>query len=258
MSSLAIFLFESQEIRFANGKPVANDVAAVLGYKDPADAVWRKVFPENKGVCKIQTPGGMQSVTVLEEPGIYQLIFSSKLESAQKFQQWVFGEVLPAIRETGSYSTDRQSIKPDYAAIKEEYTLASFLITDTFAGVELKPELVAGLKLNAAISIAPRLAPVLAESRQYLITNTAQECELLTVTEIGKRLDGISARKVNQMLIDQGFQIKNPNKKSSKDPSYVATNRGSEFSDLTLATGSKGSGTFQQLRWYSSVLSQLS
>ena len=176
----------------------------------------------------------------------------------QKFQQWVFGEVLPAIRETGSYSTDRQSIKPDYAAIKEEYTLASFLITDTFAGVELKPELVAGLKLNAAISIAPRLAPVLAESRQYLITNTAQECELLTVTEIGKRLDGISARKVNQMLIDQGFQIKNPNKKSSKDPSYVATNRGSEFSDLTLATGSKGSGTFQQLRWYSSVLSQLS
>jgi hypothetical protein len=54
------------------------------------------------------TPGGMQSVTVLEEAGIYQLVFGSKLPSAKVFQKWVFEEVLPSIRETGSYSATKQ------------------------------------------------------------------------------------------------------------------------------------------------------
>lgn len=126
-----------------------------------------------------------------------------------------------------------------------------------FKGVPIKPELVAGVKLNAAKQLMPTSAAILEPSRQLLIVNSAQGFELLTVTEIGKRLDGLSARKVNQMLIDKGFQVKNPNKKSSKDSSYLPTPLGSEFSDLTLATGSNGSGTFQQLRWYSSIVDQL-
>jgi len=104
MSNIQLFQFEEQEIRFVEGKPVANDVAKVLGYRDPADAVYRLVKSKNKGVCKTQTPGGMQSVTVLEEAGIYQLIFGSKLSIAEKFQDWVFEEVLPSIRRDGSYS----------------------------------------------------------------------------------------------------------------------------------------------------------
>lgn len=52
----------------------------------------------------METPGGIQSVVVLYEPGIYQLIFSSKLDSAEHFQDWVFEEVLPSIRKTGTYS----------------------------------------------------------------------------------------------------------------------------------------------------------
>jgi hypothetical protein len=107
MDSIAVFRFDSQDVRFIDGKPVANDVARVLGYKDPADAVYRLVKAKNKGVCKSQTPGGTQSVTVLEEAGIYQLIFSSKLSCAEKFQDWVFEEVLPSIRKTGSYGTTR-------------------------------------------------------------------------------------------------------------------------------------------------------
>ena len=107
MSNLAVFGFEDQEIRFVDGKPVANDVALVLGYKSPSDAVYRLVKDKNKGICKIQTPGGIQSVTILEEAGIYQLIFGSKLPSAEKFQDWVFEEVLPAIRKTGQYGTNQ-------------------------------------------------------------------------------------------------------------------------------------------------------
>ena len=65
MSKITIFQFDCQEVRFVDGKPVANDVAVVLGYKNPADAVFRLVKDKNKGVCKIQTPGGVQSVMVL-------------------------------------------------------------------------------------------------------------------------------------------------------------------------------------------------
>jgi len=114
MSNLAVFGFEGQEIRFVDSKPVANDVATVLGYADPAKTVSTKVKAKNKGVTKMVTPGGTQSVTVLEEPGIYQLIFGSKLASAEKFQDWVFEEVLPQIRKTGSYNSNiSEQVKPD-------------------------------------------------------------------------------------------------------------------------------------------------
>lgn len=85
MNSLTVFQFDSQEIRFVDGKPVANDVAAALGFKDPANALNRLVKPKNKSVCKILTlDGKLRDVTILEEAGIYQLIFSSKLPSAEK------------------------------------------------------------------------------------------------------------------------------------------------------------------------------
>lgn len=114
MNSLTVFEFDSQEIRFVDGKPVANDVAKLLGYADPAKTISTKVKDKNRGVTKMVTPSGIQSVTVLEEAGIYQLIFSSKLPSAEKFQDWVFEEVLPAIRKTGSFAV---TPKPQRTAI---------------------------------------------------------------------------------------------------------------------------------------------
>jgi prophage antirepressor-like protein len=115
MTSLTVFNFDSQEIRFVDGKPVANDVAKVLGYADPQSTISKKVDAENKGVAKMATRGGSQSVTVLEEAGIYQLIFGSKLPSAKAFQKWVFSDVLPSIRKTGSYSvTSQQSSLPPF------------------------------------------------------------------------------------------------------------------------------------------------
>ena len=110
MSILAVHVFEGHDVRFSEGKPVANDVAKALGYADPAKTVSTKVSAKNKGVTKLVTPGGTQSVTVLEEAGIYQLIFGSKLESAEKFQDWVFSEVLPSIRKTGSYGTQHYNL----------------------------------------------------------------------------------------------------------------------------------------------------
>jgi prophage antirepressor-like protein len=125
MTSLAVFAFESQEIRFVDGKPVANDVAKVLGYKNPANAVNRMVKASNKGLCDLQTPSGIQSTTVLEESGIYQLIFGSKLPAAESFQEWVFSEVLPSIRKTGKYE-----LVPAQPALPQTFSEALRLLAD--------------------------------------------------------------------------------------------------------------------------------
>ena len=97
---------------------VGKDVAEALGYgkgKSLANAVSDHVDPEDKGVTKMMTPGGIQQVTIINESGLYSLILSSKLESAKRFKRWVTSEVLPAIRKTGSY--DLEDLSPEMRAI---------------------------------------------------------------------------------------------------------------------------------------------
>lgn len=83
---------------------VGKDVAKALGFTNPRDAIATHVFDEDKGVDIIDTLGGKQSMTVINESGVYALVFGSRLESAKRFKHWVTSEVLPSIRKTGSYS----------------------------------------------------------------------------------------------------------------------------------------------------------
>lgn len=82
---------------------VGNDVATILGYAEPRSTVSKKVDIEDRGVAKLETPSGIQEMTVINESGLYSLILGSKLESAKRFKHWVTSEVLPTIRKTGSY-----------------------------------------------------------------------------------------------------------------------------------------------------------
>ncbi len=82
---------------------VGKDVAISLGYKDTVNALKTHVDNEDKGVAKCNTLGGKQNLTVINESGVYSLIFGSKLPSAKKFKRWVTSEVLPALRKTGRY-----------------------------------------------------------------------------------------------------------------------------------------------------------
>lgn len=83
---------------------VGKDVAQALGYKEPAKAVRDHVDPEDRGVSKMDTPSGEQTMTIINESGLYSLILSSKLPGARAFKRWVTAEVLPAIRQTGGYA----------------------------------------------------------------------------------------------------------------------------------------------------------
>ena len=90
---------------------VGKDVAEALGYKNTADALTRHVEDEDKGVVKHDTLGGIQKVIVINESGLYSLILSSKLEQAKAFKRWVTSEVLPLIRQTGTYTIHRKQIE---------------------------------------------------------------------------------------------------------------------------------------------------
>ncbi len=107
MSNLSVFNFDSNEVRIISDDPltpwfVAKDVAKALGYRDTVNAIKQHC----KGVVNhhpLQTEGGVQRIRVIYEPDVYRLIFGSRLESAQRFQDWVFKEVLPSIRKTRKY-----------------------------------------------------------------------------------------------------------------------------------------------------------
>lgn len=90
-----------------NGEPwfVGKDVAEALGYSNPQKAIRDHVDDPDKGVNEMDTPGGKQQMPIINESGLYSLIFSSKLEGAQRFKRWVTSEVLPSIRKSGHYMT---------------------------------------------------------------------------------------------------------------------------------------------------------
>lgn len=92
-------LEDKEEVLFC-----AADVARALGYSNPRDAIRRHC---KKGVAKhdILSNGGMQSFSFIPKGDVYRLIAHSKLPAAEKFESWVFDEVLPTIHKHGAYMT---------------------------------------------------------------------------------------------------------------------------------------------------------
>ena len=112
-SNLQLFAFEGSQVRALEieNEPwfVGKDVAKILGYSNSRDALKRYVDDEDKGVAKLDTLGGKQNQTIINESGLYSLILSSKMPNAKKFKHWVTSEVLPAIRKHGAYMTDQKA-----------------------------------------------------------------------------------------------------------------------------------------------------
>ncbi len=100
--------FHGQAVRTItdeHGDPwfVATDVAKILGYAAAKDMT-RRLDDDEKGGRSVPTPGGVQSVTVISEAGLYSSILGSRVEGAKAFKRWVTHELLPEVRRTGSYS----------------------------------------------------------------------------------------------------------------------------------------------------------
>lgn len=177
-------LFENEEfgqVRMVeiDGKPyfVGKDVANALGYSNPRDAISRHC----KGVVKHDTPtsSGIQSISYINEGDMYRLITHSKLESAERFESWVFDEVLPSIRKHGIYATDN---------------VINNILNNPDFGIELLTKLK-----------EERAARVEAEKKNAILTHVNKT---YTMTEIAKELNLKSATELNKILADKHIQYK--------------------------------------------------
>ena len=183
-----------------DGEPyfVGKDVAVILGYSNPRDALAKHVDDEDKGVAKCDTLGGIQDLTVINESGLYSLILSSKMPNAKKFKHWVTSEVLPSIRKTGSYQVPQSN-------------------TDKSKSLEVK-------EMNARVRMSNqylKLASVNTLSEQYkniLVAKSAEvlagkpllplpksEQKMYSATEIGEMFN-VSAQKVGR--IANAYELK--------------------------------------------------
>gem|GEM_PF-2054072 len=107
-TDLSIFQFRTQHVRVFTDAAgmhwwVAEDLAAILGIVQPSSTI--RAFPlTEKGLHTVQTLGGVQQLLMVNESGLYRLIFRSRKPEAEAFQYWIFHEMLPTLRRTGTYT----------------------------------------------------------------------------------------------------------------------------------------------------------
>lgn len=155
---------------------VGKDVANALGYSNPRDAIARHC----KGVVKHDSfKEGGQEVALIPEGDMYRLITHSKLESAERFESWVFDEVLPSIRKHGIYATDK-------------------VIDDILNNPDFGIELLTKLKEERAARLA-------AEKKNAILMHVNKT---YTMTEIAKELGLKSAIELNKLLAEKKIQYK--------------------------------------------------
>jgi prophage antirepressor-like protein len=126
MTELSIFNFEGQEVKVIGSTDtpewIVADVGTVLGIEQSTLSRRVAKMPENwVGMYSIHTNKGERQMLTVKEPGLYELIFRSDKPTAQRFRVWMFEEVLPSIRRTGSYShsTPEQVFDPQISQLIE-------------------------------------------------------------------------------------------------------------------------------------------
>lgn len=143
-SAIALFgAFENYEIRWNgnldNPEWVAQDVAEALGVGNYRQVISR--YPQNyKGVTTSDgLDGKTREMLTLTEPGLYRMVFASRKSEAEKFRAWVFEEVLPTIRKTGTYETQvTPFLHPDIQQFHQLLLTADLTATDLRVLIALK------------------------------------------------------------------------------------------------------------------------
>ncbi|KFF48117.1 hypothetical protein GY26_16165 [Gammaproteobacteria bacterium MFB021] len=258
MTQLIPFEFDCQQVRVVEADDgdtlfVARDIAAALGYARPTKAIQDHC----RGVLKrdIPTVSGVQAFSVIREPDVYRLIVKSKLPSAERFEAWVFEEVLPAIRRHGRYeapTTQAPAANDQLPDIARASAIASALdgaarafgLDDNMRMLSVNQAVVrrTGVDLLAELGATHLLSPI---NERYL-----------TPTDLGLPLD-MSAIAVNRTLRDLGYQRQERDAKGKA--CWVMTERGRAAGGRMMDTGKKhGDGTpVQQLKWPESVATVL-
>lgn len=122
---------------------VGNDVAKALGYAKVWEAIKTNVDEMDTSLMGVtDSLGRKQQTTIINESGLYSLIFGSKLETAQKFKRWVTSEVLPALRKNGTYTVDTTCQYPVSPAAIDSATSAGRLLERLMKGQGIPPHMI--------------------------------------------------------------------------------------------------------------------
>ena len=248
MSALIPFQFGDRSIRVAtdeNGEAlfVGKDVCDALSYSDSTTAMRSHC----RGVQKLHpipdARGRIQETRVLAEPDVLRLIVNCSLPAAEAFEKWVFEEVLPSIRKTGSYGVPALPIPSALEPAKEFKAL-------------LGVAKLIGLDKNAAVISANQAVTKLTGTNLLgLLGQThleqKEQIQYFTPTELGARIK-LSGQKINAMLAGAGLQMKT-------GKVWELMEAGREFAAI-YDTGKKHSDgvPVQQVKWSASVLDRLS
>ena len=190
--------FGSVRTVMINDEPyfVGKDVAGILGYADVNKAVAMHVDDEDKKLNDKTSPSfGQRGATLINESGVYSLIFGSKLPTAKKFKHWVTSEILPAIRKHGAYMTEN--------TLEQALASPDFLIK---LATELKSEKEKRVALETQVAVNNQIINELKPKADYTDT-ILQNKGLVTVNQIAKDY-GMSAKELNKKLNALGVQYK--------------------------------------------------
>ena len=174
----------------------ARDIAASLGYANARDAIDRHC--KQKGVCihDIPTTGGRQKVKFIDEGNVYRLIAGSRLPSAERFESWIFDELVPHTLKEGGYLLEKEG-ETDAELLSRALQLAEDKLKERdryISGLE-KENALNSLKLNLQAPKVHYFDQVLRSSSTY------------TATQIAKEL-GMSGRELNLRLKTLGIQFR--------------------------------------------------
>ena len=206
-NEIQVFNYNDREVRTVqkDGEPwfVLKDVCAILGIGNNRMASDR-LDTDEKGVSQIDTLGGKQEMTVINESGLYNVILRSDKPEAKPFRKWVTSEVLPSIRKNGGYIAGQEKMTPE--------------------------ELMASALMVAQKTLAERDARIadLTVQNQIMLPKADyfdELCDRGTLTglyETAKEL-GIAPRKFTQALIDRKYLYRD---KKGKLIPYEAKNDG--------------------------------
>lgn len=180
---------------------VAKDVASALGYKDTNSAIKQHC----KGAVKrhpLQTKGGTQLITVINEPNVYRLITHSKLPNAECFEAWVFEEVLPAIRKRGGYMATNQDETPEQVMARALLIAKDALDRKTAELERAQADKVLLEVANEEMKPKALFADAVSTSKQSILVG-----ELAKVLK-GNGVEGMGQNRLFAWMRDNGYLMK--------------------------------------------------
>lgn len=180
-----------------DGEPwfVGKDIAESLGYRDTSDAIKRHVDEDDKLTRVFTDSGQAREMFVINESGIYSLIFSSKLESAKRFKNWVTHEVLPSIRKNGGYIQNQENLDEN-EIIANALVVAKKILADREKRLAMANE-----------TIASQNQQILEMQPKVSYYDIVLQCKnAIPITMIAKDY-GWTANAMNQKLHELGIQF---------------------------------------------------